>query len=133
MSAPTPAVRRMTYERDGGRCVSCGGTELQFQHRRATGMGGSKRRPEFTDGLTSCGTCNPAYEGRLQAAALRFGWKVARWVASPGRVPVWFVLERQWFLLAATGVRTPISAVEAMEAMHEVYGDRYVPGEGLIR
>lgn len=36
MSAPTPAVRTATYDRDNHRCVSCGSTgPLQYQHRAA--------------------------------------------------------------------------------------------------
>lgn len=133
MSAPTPAVRAVTYERDGERCVSCGTRHgLEYQHRQAVGMGGSTRKPLLAEGITSCTTCNPAYEGHLQAAALRFGWKVPRWVETPGMVPVWYPLERTWFLLAKTGSRTALTPARAMELMDEIYGAQYVPGKGLI-
>ncbi|GAB3605327.1 hypothetical protein GCM10027413_07360 [Conyzicola nivalis] len=71
----------MTYERDGRRCVSCGaGAHLHYQHRAAVGIGGSKVRPPVAEGLTSCETCNPAYEPALQLQAWRFGWKMSPWV-----------------------------------------------------
>ncbi len=132
MSSPTPAVRAVVYERDGERCVSCGATsQLEYQHRQAVGMGGSRERPLFVDGLTSCAHCNPRYEDTLQRAALRFGWKVRGWVEYPGMVPVWYPLERSWFLLGRTGERTRMSHFDAMAAMHEVYGDEYLEGVGL--
>jgi hypothetical protein len=120
------------FERDRHRCVSCGATtSLEYQHRQAVGMGGRKERPLYVDGLTSCARCNAGYEGDLQRAALRFGWKVRRWVEFPGMVPVWYPLERSWWKLALTGVRVQLTPTEAMECMREVYGDEYVPGLGL--
>jgi len=133
MSAPTPATRAVVYERDNHRCVSCGSYRvLQFQHRQAVGMGGSKHRPGFVEGLTSCDRCNNEYEHRLQSAALRFGWKVARWVEHPGRVPVWFPFERAWFRLTKLGTRVRVSREEAMLMMTEVYGQQYDEEKGLV-
>ena len=132
MSDPTPVVRAVTYERDGHRCVSCGARVLQYQHRRAVGMGGSKIRPRLEDGLTSCGICNPAYEGRLQAAALRYGWKVKSWVKSPELVPVFYPLEHNWYELTAEGQRLRISQARAMEMMTAVYGEQYDETKGLV-
>ena len=133
MSAPTPVVRAVTYERDGHRCVSCGATvHLQYQHRRAVGMGGSEVRPRLEDGVTSCATCNPEYERELQTKALQFGWKVPRWVKNPERVPVFFWMERTWYVLMVEGTRKRVSASLAMAMMREVYGDAYVEEKGLV-
>jgi hypothetical protein len=136
VSDPTPATRAVTYERDGHRCVSCGAwVHLQYQHRAAVGMGGSKVRPLFVDGLTSCATCNPAYEHALQAKALRFGWKVPQWVRERGRVadvPVYYLLERTWCRLLTDGRRIRITRAAAMQLMHEVYGESYDDEKGLV-
>lgn len=136
MSDPTPATRAVTYERDGHRCVSCGAwVQLQYQHRAAVGMGGSKIRPLFVDGLTSCAICNPAYEHELQAQALRFGWKVPSWVRDRDRmadVPVYYLLERTWCRLRLDGGRVRISRARAMQLMHEVYGESYDEEKGLV-
>jgi hypothetical protein len=132
MSAPTPVVRAVTYERDLHRCVSCGATAfLEFNHRRAVGMGGSKIRPLYTDGVTACSRCNGRYEAEFESAALRFGWKVRKWVAAPGLVPVWYAMERSWFRLTLDGTRVRIAHREAMAMMQEVYGSEYVDGVGL--
>lgn len=131
---PTPHVRMGVYERDEHRCVSCGRWgALTFQHRQAVGMGGSTQRPHFDQGLAACGNCNGRYETDLQRAALRFGWKVPRWVQVAGMVPVFYPRERRWFRLArSTGRREHVSHVEAMRMMREVYGEQYVDGEGLV-
>lgn len=129
MSAPTPVVRATTYERDGHRCVSCGATvHLEWQHRKAVGMGGSKIRPRYEEGVTSCAICNPEYEHRLQRKALLLGWKVKGVKAAlehPEDVPVFYVAEQQWWVLTTRGTRLRISAVEAEQMMLRVYGPEY--------
>lgn len=126
MSAPSPVVRAVTYERDHHRCYSCGAkSNLEYQHRQATGMGGSKVKPLYVDGITSCSRCNPRYESDLQSSALRFGWKVPRWVEAPGLVPVWCSWARCWFRLSKVGTREPITGGQAVAMMAEVYGDKY--------
>lgn len=123
---PTPVVRAVTYERDRHKCVSCAATtNLQYQHRRATGMGGSKTRPRYEDGLTSCAVCNPAYEAALQTVALRYGWKLRSWVQRPDLVPVFVPHERSWFLLETDGRRFAIAARAARKLMVETYGSEY--------
>ncbi len=129
MSAPTPLVRRDTYKRDLHRCVSCGiASHLQYQHRAADGMGGRLARPLLDEGCTSCATCNPRYESSLQTLALRYGWKVRRWVVDRGiayRVPVFVAWERTWYLLSRDGGRMAISVARARALMDEVYGPEY--------
>lgn len=137
MSDPTAAVRARTYERDGHRCISCGSSgPLQYQHRAAVGMGGSDVRPQFVDGLTSCSQCNEGYESHLQSMALRFGWKVRRWVHEQGKtgeVPVFCWPERTWYALTVEGRRVRVSTVVAIRMMKAVYGPSYVEGVGPIR
>lgn len=133
MSDPTPVVRAVTYERDEHRCVSCGATvHLQYQHRLAVGMGGSKRRPRYEEGITSCAICNPRYESDLQILALRYGWKVKkvkRAVEHPEDVPVFFPMERIWYRLTTSGSRWPLSEREALTMMRAVYGPEYAEWE----
>ena len=125
MSAPTPETRMAVYTRDGRRCVACHAADgLTFQHRRAVGMGGSKLRPDAADGLTLCGTCNEACEGRMQTLALAHGWKVRRW-ADPTLVPAYYPHEFQWFRFDGVD-RHPITAIVALDMMHAVYGDEYM-------
>lgn len=137
MADPTPVVRAVTYERDQHRCVSCGATSnLQYQHRDAVGMGGSKIRPVLEEGLTSCAFCNEAYEHTLQKVALKYGWKVRGWVKERHEtlsvVPVYFLPERTWFRLTREGSRVRLARAEAMAMMHAVYGVQYDEEKGLV-
>lgn len=125
MSAPTAATREAVYRRDARRCAACGVKVLTFQHRRAVGMGGSKNVPSPVDGLSLCGPCNEGCEGALQATALRFGWKVRRWVTHPERVPVFYPLEMAWFRLEGV-TRVRISRAVAMEMGCSVYGGEWL-------
>lgn len=129
MADPTPVVRAVTYERDLERCWSCGARSgLQYQHRAAVGAGGSKIRPKFPEGGTTCGGCNPRYEGDLQVRALACGWKIRRWVFEQGRaaeVPVFYAPELTWFQLTSDGRRVRTSDVAAANMMREVYGAEY--------
>jgi hypothetical protein len=93
-------ARAAIYEIDGGRCVGCGRTDLNAQHRRGRGMGGT-RNPviaQVTNGIPLCGSgttgCHSWAEHHPKWARLlgwrldgesaeepfwtRFGWK--RWV-----------------------------------------------------
>lgn len=119
MTAPTPKVRELTYRRDNYRCVSCGSpNSLEWQHRQAVGMGGSKRKPNAAEGITSCTLCNGAYENELQTRALLCGWKVRRFCAiAVESVPVWYPFEQSWFLLNVDGSRDQLIEVNAMELM----------------
>jgi len=133
MTAPTPVVRAVMLERDAHRCVKCGiRHRLEAQHRRAVGMGGSKVRPLYADLVTACSVHNEEFEHTGQAEALRYGWKVARWVKQPEEVPVYYWLERVWCRLLTDGTRVRVTYAEAMEMMTAVYGDQYVIGKGLV-
>ncbi len=123
MSAPTAKVRASMLERDKYRCVACGErTNLEAQHRAAVGMGGSKVRPTLDQLLTACAPCNTQFESDLQTRALLCGWKVRRWVNAAYRVPVYYAVERVWYLVNAAGGRTVISPAKARGLMVEVYG-----------
>lgn len=138
MSKPTLSVRLDTYDRDHNQCVSCGTTDgLEYQHRRAEGMGGREEAPALCDGLTTCSLCNPGYESNLQRVALRWGWKVRSWVTDRSRVPVYYPRERSWFKLLrvrdeAGELRVRVSWDEAMGMMRDVYGPAYEPEKGLV-
>lgn len=135
MSAPTPVVRAVTYERDGHRCVSCGARIfLEWQHRLAVGMGGSKLRPRYEEGVTSCAICNPAYESTLQIMALLNGWKVKKVKAAiehPEDVPVFYWAEQAWFQLTDRGTRVRISEAVARQLMDDIYGAEYAAWQAL--
>ena len=94
----TAAVRRDVIARDGSRCQWCGrhvATEsgwYSLQHRRARGMGGSRRAS--TDAAPNlvlvCGTgtteCHGYIEAHPQEAAAR-GFRISS-SADPARVPL---------------------------------------------
>jgi len=126
MSAPTPAVRKATVTRDQFRCVLCGATTaLEWNHRAAVGMGGSKHRPGAVEGVMLCTRCNTDIESvaDLMKLALSYGVKIRKW-ADPVKVPVFYPHEHQWFRLEGLD-RHPITAVVALDMMHDVYGDEY--------
>lgn len=132
MADPTAKVRRGVMERDGERCVSCGTAwGLTFQHRRAVGMGGSKKRPTYDDGLAACGPCNARFEADLQDQALLNGWKVKRSVTEPSRVPYFHAAEGRWYRLTPSGPwRLHVPEPVALELMRDVYGQGFLRGGG---
>jgi hypothetical protein len=119
---PTAAVRALVMSRDG-QCVACDElAPLEFQHRQAVGMGGSRFAPGAVDGLAACPEHNARFEGDLQLAALVYGWKVQRWVRDPRVVPVLFWDVREWALLESDGRRWWIKPDAALMCMQAVYG-----------
>lgn len=129
LARPNPRVWADIQARDVA-CVSCGLRPLPptFQHRVRVGMGGSKVVPSYTDGVLSCLACNQAYESSLQAAAIRYGWKIPASfpLVDPAAVPVFYAREGGWFILTRGGNRLPISSDRALTMMRDVYGDQYV-------
>lgn len=121
---PTRAVRAQVMARDE-QCVACPDRlgPLEFQHRQASGMGGSKLAPRAVDGLAACPMHNMRFESDLQLAALVYGWKVQRWVGEPGLVPVLYWSSRSWSVLRFDGGREYITPRRAVELMGQVYGD----------
>lgn len=127
MAEPTSKVRAGTYERDGYACVSCGRMDgLQYQHRPAVGFGGSKRRPTWAEGLTSCWYCNPEYERSLRPVAVALGWKISKYEDRPERIPYFAVTTARWYLLGKDGPwRAPLAPARAAEMMRDVYGNSW--------
>lgn len=133
MTAPAPVTRAVMLERDLHRCYVCGVlVSLEAQHRQAVGMGGSKIRPLVFEVITLCTVHNSAAEAELQGQALRYGWKVQKWVKDCTLVPVFDLWGRQWFRLTVEGLRLPIGWPTAMEMMRAVYGGAYDEEKGLV-
>lgn len=85
--------------------------------------------------ITACAIDNARFESDIQTKALRYGWKVRKWVGEQGiayRVPVYYAAERVWYLLDAVGGRTAISHARARGLMVEVYGDEYDEWEASV-
>jgi hypothetical protein len=129
MAEPTRLVRRGVFDRDQHRCIRCGAVAgLEFQHRRAEGMGGRRSTPpKFSEGLVACTICNNGFEAQLQRTALYHGWKLRSWVIDrfgASAVPVYDAVDRQWYRLVER-VRRPVSVEEAAFAMRHVYGNEW--------
>ncbi len=125
MTKPTALVRADTYRRDHYRCVSCGTFDnLQWQHRTAEGMGGSKLVVTTADGVTSCMVCNPRYESDMQSLAYSMGWKLKRHRGGlpSSAVPFFVVWEHQWFLPLDRFDRLAIPEAEALELIFAAGG-----------
>lgn len=111
MSPPTP-VRAAVLARARFRCERCGESLIgplgySLQHRRARGMGGSKR-PD-TDGPTNLaaldGSATTGCHGWVEshpAQALYEGWRVPQGT-DPAEVPVLLLGERRVLLTSNYG------------------------------
>jgi len=125
MAKPTALVRADTYRRDHYRCVTCGRfDDLEWQHRTAEGMGGSKLIVTTADGVTSCAICNPRYEDSMQTRALAMGWKLRRNRGGlpASAVPYYSTWERKWFLPLERFEREPIIEATALELIFAAGG-----------
>lgn len=121
----TKRDRLVVFQRDGFACAACGARDgLEFQHRQAVGMGGSRRRPSPVEGLVLCSRCNMLVEGPMQSIALACGWKVRKWVKDPALVPVFYPRRRRWFLLEGD-VLVPVKVDRAEALMRRVYGAEF--------
>lgn len=113
-------------QRDGIRCVwtATTGDRLVPQHRQG-GMGGrpDKHRTENLLWLDSILNGLIEADAGLAEVAKAYGIKVPIW-ADVAAVPVFFAHEHAWFLLEGDE-RREITAVEALDRMHTVYGDEY--------
>lgn len=124
---PTPKhLLRALDARDGHTCVHAGyDTGRLVPQHRAGGMGGgaSKHRLENLLWLDSLMNGWIESDPELQAQAKARGIKVSKFV-DPARVPVFYAHEWRWYFLEGLG-RREVSSGEAIEAMHDVYGDQY--------
>jgi hypothetical protein len=112
-------------QRDGFVCVwtATTGDRLVPQHRQG-GMGGrpDKHRTENLLWLDSLLNGFIEADTDLAEIAKAYGIKVPIWVPDVAAVPVFFAHEHARFLLEGDG-RREISAVEALDRMHQIYGD----------
>ncbi len=98
-TGPSPTTVAQVVLRDESCCVRCGGSchgrrgvDWSVQHRRARGMGGSRR--EDTNSLPNlillCGSATTGCHGWVESnrtAALPNGWALKS-ISDPSRVPV---------------------------------------------
>lgn len=120
------AVRDAVFARDGLACLACGSPHaLEFQHRQATGMGGTSKPVSPAGGIVLCSLCNERTEADMQTDALRFGWKVRRWIDRPTRVPVYSLIDRTWWHLDDHGSRERLDDYEAEHLMRLAYGPEW--------
>lgn len=108
MTGPAPAVRRQVIGRDLSKCQWCGRhvrTEsgwYSLQHRRARGMGGSRRQDTDRAGnlVLVCGTGTTECHGWIEAhpaEASARGFRIAAG-ADPARVPIVDYAGHSWHL-----------------------------------
>ena len=128
MSNPVPKAQlKLLADRDGFVCVwSAATTDRLIPQHRQGGMGGrpDKHRPENLLWLDSILNGEIEADADLAEIAKAYGIKVPIWVKDVAAVPVFYAAERAWFLLEGK-IRRQITPLEAMDRMHQVYGDEY--------
>lgn len=108
-TGPSPAVRELVWERDGGCCVRCGSyggvhafPPHQIHHRRPRGMGGSRQGDTNSPAnlIMLCSACHCEVEShRLEALA--FGYVVRQGGDDPVTIPISYC--GRWVLLTHDG------------------------------
>lgn len=115
--------------RDNGVCVLTGADtgRLVPQHRRNRGMGGDRTGNTLHNTVLLDSILNGLLESDATLSELgkAYGTKVPGWVVDPSHVPVFYPHEHAWFLLEGD-TRRQVTAVEAIDRMHEVYGDDWL-------
>lgn len=94
-TGPTPTVRAAVWDRDGGACAWCGTPitgEHSLQHRRARGMGGTKRADTNSPAnlVLTCGSATTGCHGWIEShprEAERREFRL-RQLADPADVPL---------------------------------------------
>lgn len=119
MTGPAQKVRDLVYGRDGMSCALCGSTyALTLQHRRARGMGGTKRTstnsPAALVVLCGSGTtgCHGMIESQPDLARSR-GYRVGQYVEPPDVPILW---HGAWVFLCDDGT------------VHRIGGGCPIPG-----
>lgn len=116
-TGPSVATRRLVLERDGGACAWCGRVVAEWgyslQHRRARGMGGTRRRDANSPAnlVTVCGSATTGCHGWVEAhpaEAERRGFRLRQW-ADPADVPVMYA-GGAWFRLDHVGGLVSVSS-----------------------
>lgn len=120
----TKKTRLLVLTRDGWACQVCGrnlarevldGFGYSLQHRRARGMGGSKRPDTNAPSnlLTTCGTGTTGCHGLIEAnpiPAAGRGWRLGQ-TQTPADEPV-RTHSHGWVLLDDQGGLTPAATIE---------------------
>jgi hypothetical protein len=91
----TKRQKQAMWDREDGCCIACskpiGSGEFSFQHRKARGMGGTRRKVTLADGVLACGSATTGCHGRMESYpdwARSRGYRVTQW-QDPLLVPVW--------------------------------------------
>lgn len=112
----SPATRRRIIDRDDSCCVACGKYvviaygDYSIQHRKARGMGGTRRKATAADGLLVHGTGTTECHGFIEANpewAVTMGYRVPQW-EDVREVPV-YVAGLGWRLLDDGGNAHPLA------------------------
>lgn len=101
MGNPIPiSSRKLVHSRDGGRCMRCGGGQVELHHRRGRAV-----RDEHTHcgcNLVSLCSVDHAWVHANPAEAMRQGWLVTREASRPG-IALLHTTSYGWALLTCDG------------------------------
>ena len=110
VTGPSRATRTLVWDRDGGACGWCGRPVYEgdhsLQHRRARGMGGTRRADANSPAnlVLVCGSATTGCHGHIEAnpqEAARRGFRIGQW-QDPSGVPVLYA-GRVWVRLGHAG------------------------------
>lgn len=119
-TGPSRAVRNLVWERDGGVCVRCGVPVhgvYSLQHRRARGMGGTRRGDANSPAnlILMCGSATTGCHGWVEShpgEAARYGYRITQ-TTDPAAAPVLY--PDGWVQLDHDGRRTVLMRTETAE------------------
>lgn len=121
-----PRQLKLLTDRDGHLCAwTQADTERLVPQHRQGGSGGRRDKHQLPNLLWLDAIYNGHIESNatLQKLAKVWGIKISLH-ATPEKVPVFFQGLHRWFRLDGNR-RIEISAVEALDMMHQTYGDEY--------
>lgn len=99
-----PESRRIVEQRDGRRCVRCGGVGSEWHHRRGRAVR-DQHQHCACNGIMLCPTCH-AYVHRYPTIAGGLGFIVSRFEPEPSTVPVRSV--QGWAEMTCDGHAFPV-------------------------
>lgn len=126
MTTPRSLLKALEV-RDGRECLWHGtDTGRLVPQHRVGGMGGSKTKHRLVNVVWLDLITNGLIESdpHMQRLAMARGVKVSKF-ADPARVPVFYAHQHAWFVLE-DDTRRQIGGPEALDMMHDVYGDKYL-------
>ncbi len=111
----TADQRRLVFERDHYRCVTCGtGTGLTYAHRVPVGMGGSSLILPPSAGLTQCMPHNQDSDtSNGQTLALQMGWKLRSSTVNGFHIPFYDFSTGLYWMPDDVGGRFPVADADA--------------------